>query len=76
MSAAKMGGLHYENACRYPYVRRRLPRSERHHPRRGQGVYQRMGENVEIIGIMNGYDGLINGNYRVMDPRNFPVSSR
>ena len=36
-----------------------------------KALYQRMGDNVEIIGIMNGYDGLINGNYRVMDPSEF-----
>ena len=36
-----------------------------------KALYQRMGDDVEIIGIMNGYDGLINGNYRVMDPSEF-----
>lgn len=29
-----------------------------------KALYQRMGDKVEIIGILNGYDGLINGNYR------------
>ena len=27
-----------------------------------KALYQRMGDKVEIIGILNGYDGLINGN--------------
>ena len=71
MSAAKMGGLHYENACRYPYVRRRLPRSERHHRGVAKALYQRMGEDVELIGISNGYAGLINGDWRVMEPHEF-----
>ena len=31
-----------------------------------KALYQRMGDKVEIIGILNGYDGLINGNSRVM----------
>ena len=30
-----------------------------------------MGDKVEIVGIMNGYDGLINGNYREMSPDEF-----
>jgi len=34
-------------------------------------INQRMGDKVEIIGILNGYDGLINGNYRVMAPDEF-----
>ena len=36
-----------------------------------KALYQRMGENVEIIGIANGYSGLINGDWRVMQPREF-----
>ena len=32
-----------------------------------KALYQRMGDKVEIVGIMNGYDGLIRGNYRDMD---------
>ena len=28
-----------------------------------KALYHRMGDKVEIVGIMNGYDGLINGNY-------------
>jgi len=36
-----------------------------------KALYQRMGGKVEIIGIMNGYDGLINCNYREMDPSEF-----
>jgi radical SAM protein with 4Fe4S-binding SPASM domain len=36
-----------------------------------KALYQRMGDKVEIIGILNGYDGLINGNYRVMAPDEF-----
>ena len=34
-----------------------------------KALYHRMGDKVEIVGIMNGYDGLINGNYREMSPR-------
>ena len=30
-----------------------------------------MGENVELIGISNGYAGLINGDWRVMEPHEF-----
>ena len=30
-----------------------------------------MGDKVEIVGIMNGYDGLINGNFREMSPDEF-----
>ncbi len=30
-----------------------------------------MGDKVEIVGIMNGYDGLINGNYRRCPPDEF-----
>ena len=29
-----------------------------------KALYHRMGDKVEIVGIMNGYDGLINGNYQ------------
>ena len=36
-----------------------------------KALYQRMGDHVEIIGIMNGYDGLIRGNWRVMEPHEF-----
>ena len=36
-----------------------------------KALYHRMGDKVEIIGIMNGYDGLIHGNYRMMDPSEF-----
>ena len=36
-----------------------------------KALYQRMGDKVEIVGIMNGYDGLIRGNYREMDPSEF-----
>ena len=36
-----------------------------------KALYQRMGDKVEIVGIMNGYDGLIRGNYRDMDPSEF-----
>ena len=36
-----------------------------------KALYQRMGENVEIIGIANGYSGLINGDWRVMQPSEF-----
>ena len=30
-----------------------------------KALYHRMGDKVEIVGIMNGYDGLINGNFRL-----------
>ena len=36
-----------------------------------KALYHRMGSKVEIVGIMNGYDGLINGNYREMSPDEF-----
>ena len=36
-----------------------------------KALYQRMGENVEIIGISNGYSGLISGEWRVMRPDEF-----
>ena len=36
-----------------------------------KALYQRMGDKVEIVGVLNGYDGLINGNYREMDPSEF-----
>ena len=29
-----------------------------------KALYARMGDNVEIVGILNGYHGLINGEYR------------
>ena len=31
-----------------------------------KALYARMGDNVEIVGILNGYHGLINGEYREM----------
>lgn len=36
-----------------------------------KALYQRMGDDVEIIGISNGYFGLINGDWRVMQPHEF-----
>ena len=36
-----------------------------------KALYQRMGEDVEIIGVINGYSGLIKGEWRVMQPREF-----
>ena len=36
-----------------------------------KALYQRMGDKVEIVGVLNGYDGLINGNFRDMDPSEF-----
>ena len=36
-----------------------------------KALYHRMGSKVEIVGIMNGYDGLINGNFREMSPDEF-----
>ena len=36
-----------------------------------KALYQRMGSDVEIIGISNGYSGLINGDWRVMQPHEF-----
>ena len=36
-----------------------------------KGLYHRFGSDVEIIGISNGYSGLINGEWRHMDSREF-----
>ena len=36
-----------------------------------KALYERMGDDVEIIGILNGYQGLIDGDWRVMQPREF-----
>lgn len=36
-----------------------------------KALYQRMGEDVEIIGIINGYSGLIHGESRLMNPHDF-----
>jgi hypothetical protein len=36
-----------------------------------KALYQRMGSNVQIVGITNGYSGLINGDYRDMEPSDF-----
>ena len=36
-----------------------------------KALYQRMGDNVQIVGIMNGYSGLINGDYKEMCPADF-----
>lgn len=36
-----------------------------------KALYQRFGDNVEIIGISNGYDGLIKGEWRVMESYEF-----
>ena len=36
-----------------------------------KALYQRMGDGVEIIGISNGYHGLINNDWRVMRPEEF-----
>ena len=36
-----------------------------------KALYQRMGDDVEIIGISNGYSGLISGDWRVMQPHEF-----
>lgn len=36
-----------------------------------KALYYRMGDRVELVGIMNGYDGLINGNYREMNSSEF-----
>ena len=36
-----------------------------------KALYVRMGDNVEIIGILNGYHGLINGDYKKMEPDDF-----
>ncbi|MCI2047562.1 MAG: 6-phosphofructokinase [Faecalibacterium sp.] len=36
-----------------------------------KALYQRMGDSVEIVGILNGYSGLINGDYREMKPTDF-----
>lgn len=36
-----------------------------------KALYQRFGDDVEIIGIHNGYDGLIRGDWRLMQPYEF-----
>ena len=36
-----------------------------------KALYERMDDDVEIIGILNGYQGLIDGDWRVMEPREF-----
>ena len=36
-----------------------------------KALYQRFGSDVEIVGIANGYYGLIHGDWRVMDPSEF-----
>lgn len=36
-----------------------------------KALYHRFGDNVEIIGVANGYDGLIKGDWRVMQPKEF-----
>ena len=36
-----------------------------------KALYARMGDNVEIVGIANGYSGLINGDYREMNEDDF-----
>ena len=36
-----------------------------------KALYERMGDDVEIVGIANGYSGLINGEWRVMQPHEF-----
>lgn len=58
--------------CGYPDLGRRLPGAERHSAGVAKALYQRLGEDhVEIIGISNGYSGLINGDWRVMQPSEF-----
>lgn len=53
-----------KKSCGYPYLRRGLS-GERHHPAaRPKALYQRFGDEVEIVGIQNGYDGLIKGEWR------------
>ena len=36
-----------------------------------KALYQRFGDDVEIVGILNGYDGLIKGDWREMQPYEF-----
>ncbi len=36
-----------------------------------KALYARMGDNLEIVGIANGYSGLINGDYREMNEDDF-----
>ena len=36
-----------------------------------KALYQRMGDDVQIVGISNGYSGLINGQWREMEPEEF-----
>ena len=36
-----------------------------------KALYERMGSNVEIYGVMDGYTGLIEGEYRKMEQKDF-----
>ena len=36
-----------------------------------KALYARMGDNVEIVGVLNGYSGLINGDYKEMSEDDF-----
>lgn len=36
-----------------------------------KALYQRFGSDVEIVGVLNGYSGLIHGEYRKMEPYEF-----
>ena len=38
-----------------------------------KALYQRMGDDVQIVGITNGYSGLINGQWRGWSRRSFPA---
>ena len=60
-----------EKTCWYPDLRRRLSGPERHHPRCSKSTVRPHGDNVEIVGILNGYSGLINGDYKEMSEDDF-----
>ncbi|HIV86450.1 MAG TPA: 6-phosphofructokinase [Candidatus Monoglobus merdigallinarum] len=37
----------------------------------GKALYEQFGDNVEIYGLVDGYHGLIEGEYKLMSPRDF-----
>ena len=60
-----------EKTCWYPDLRRRLPGLNATIRGVAKALYARMGENVQIVGILNGYHGLITGEYKEMTQDDF-----
>ncbi len=60
-----------EKTCWYPDLRRRLSGLNATIRGVAKALYARFGDNVEIVGIANGYSGLINGDYREMTEDDF-----